>query len=175
MKRQMRIISLVLTCLGLLFGPAIRAGMPAHAQGQARLFRAVLTGQTSVKPCGAGILCLTADDAGHSSLLGTVQSVTNARVTLSQVPCDAGQGPGIVTTDSETTTLTSKTGDSLQLVAAQAACHGASGTIVVGGFMIVGGSGQFAGARGSGRVRIVESATGAETVHLVGMVYASTT
>ncbi|GAC1473512.1 MAG: hypothetical protein PVSMB7_27560 [Chloroflexota bacterium] len=171
MKHYSRFLT-VMCGLALAAASVGGGSMPANAAGGVHAFRAVLTGQTAVKPCGAGLLCLTATDSGQAGQFGAARVVVHAQVQCSHPPCAAGKGPGAVTISTETGTYAFSNGDTMLVMGSVTACHGAGGTIAVGGFMVVGGTGRFAGARGSGRERIVESPTGAETVHVIGTVKA---
>ena len=97
----------------LVMGVAVSAFVvaPTAAASDPVPFAAAMTGSvTSTAPCGVLTVCSAVKDEGTATHLGLVTFTKTVTIHITFAPCDGG---GILTTYTETGTLTAANGDTL--------------------------------------------------------------
>ena len=152
--------------LALLLATIAPAALPGHAAGTPP-FAGTFIGQGVATFVPPNQVHLAVTDDGTGTLVGHAVLTKSATVTLSAVPCGSGR---VVTTYTETATLTAANGDTLNLSGGGVDCHSDAGTSASGTLTVTGGGGRFAGASGQLTESIVDNASDFETSHLTGWI-----
>ena len=113
---------------------------------------------------------VTAEGSGRAAHLGASEIAKAVHVRITFTPCTAPDGlAGTVAPFTEESTLTAASGDLLYVRSTGSSCHTAAGDIIDATFVVVGGSGRFAGASGGGTEHVeVNDLTHTETTHFAG-------
>ena len=114
---------------------------------------------------------ITAEGTGRATHLGSSGITKAVHVQITFTPCTAPDGQaGTVTPFTEESTLTAANGDILTLRSSGSSCHTATGDIIDATFVVVGGTGRFAGASGGGTEHVeVNDTTRTATTHFQGL------
>jgi len=133
--------------VGALLVPLIAVSGQAAAASLVR-FQATVTETFTVARCSpVPSLCFTIVGSGHATHLGQIRETA---VVVSNLASSAGPG---CFTETRTTTLTAANGDTIMLAATGVNCATGQTTVTaVDTYHVVGGTGRFSRARGSGAI-----------------------
>jgi hypothetical protein len=131
-------------------------------------FAASLIGQVTDTDCAPLTICLSGSDQGVATHFGRAMLAKIATIHISFASCDGG---GLLTTYTESATLTGAKGDTLNMTGDGTACVIAGHAIASGVLTVTGGTGRFAAATGAIDESIDHDlVTDAETVRLSGTI-----
>jgi hypothetical protein len=158
-----------LMIVGAASAVALALGGSAGASADSVPFGATFSGTVTATPCAPLTICLAGTSEGVATHLGRATMTTHAVVHITFATCPGG----IITTFSETATLTAANGDTLELAGSGTACAGGGQSTATAILTVTEGAGRFAGVTGSLSEQIFHDlASGFDRVVLSGRISA---